>query len=142
MKSQPSKTPKILKCKKAQKTRAPPQDKSSDEEKFADAEGWDDKSYSGLSVGHEDANAYGVDEGTAPVDTEQTLCTAFTIFGNNMDATKSSLQAEKAKLTSSGRGGDLYTPGLGDKLGMQPPLPDKPDLCLRSNETDMPTTAS
>jgi len=80
MKSQPSKTPKILKCKKAQKTRAPPQDKSSDEEKFADAEGWDDESYSRLSVGHEDANAYGIDEGTVPMDTEQTLCTAFTIF--------------------------------------------------------------
>jgi len=61
---------------------------------------------------------------------------------NNMDATKSSLQAEKAKLTSSGWGGGLYTPGLGDKLGMQPPLPDKPDLCLRSNETDIATTAS
>jgi hypothetical protein len=80
MKSQPSKTPKILKCEKAQKTRAPPQDKSSDEEKFADAEGWDDESYSRLSVGHEDANAYGIDEGTVPMDTEQTLCTAFTIF--------------------------------------------------------------
>jgi hypothetical protein len=45
------------KRKKNHNPRSPSQDKLFDDDKFADAEGWEEESYSGISIDHEDSKA-------------------------------------------------------------------------------------
>jgi hypothetical protein len=72
------------------------------------------------------------------MDTEATLQTAFSTFGEHIAATTRSLQAAKAKLIPSGCDGGLAPTNLADMIGTQPSgyIESTPDFSLLPYDDD------